>query len=323
MNVSILIVRAFLEVVGERGPARDRFLAAAGSGSLTLSEFDRLQEAALAVTGDPALGIHMAERATAQGWDVIGYLASHAATLRESIETLSRFSNITTDVTLSLAEQDDIATMTFSFTGSPESPLVRMRSELTVTGFVRLLRIYCGEDAQPREVLFPYAAPPHRAEYTRVFGGKERFGQPVTALRFDRAMLSQEAVHKNPRLTALLTGEAERMLGRLQRGTTHGERVRDALASMGAGNKPTMSAVARRLGISVRSLRRRLDEEGLSFPKLVEEVHLALAKRLLEHPDRSIYEIAFEMGFSDASAFNRAFRRWSGVTPGQYRASLR
>jgi AraC-like DNA-binding protein len=332
MHVSILVVRGFLEAVAERGVTRDQFLVAAGidpgrlenvDEQLTIAEFDRLHEAALALTGDPALGIHMGERVTAQAYDIIGYLGAHASTLREGIVTLFRYGRLVSDVTASLEERDDVASMVFEFKAPVNSPVVRMRAEFTVTGFVRLLRTFCGESAMPLEVLFPYAAPPYRAEYARVFGGRERFEQPITAIRFDRAMLSQEAVHKNPRLSAILVGEAERVLDRLERSTTHAERVRDLLALRGVSELRTMEAVARELGVSVRSLRRRLAEEGVSFPKLLEEAQLASAKRLLENSDRSIYDVAVEMGFSDPSAFHRAFRRWTGMTPSQYRASLR
>jgi len=332
MNVSILIVRPLLEMVAAYGVSRERLLSAASfeaarledmDGRLDVSELDRLQEAALALTGDPALGIHMGERASAPAYDVVGYLGSHASTLRESIETLIRYGRIMSDVSPVLEETDDVATIVFGFTGHPDSPATRLRNELSATGFVRLIRTFCGEAAAPREVLFAHAAPPYRAEYTRFFGGLERFEQPITALRFDRAMLSEEAIHKNPRLSAVLANEAERMLHRLEDRMTYADRLRELLAARAANETQTMSDVARRLGMSARSLRRRLAEEGVSYPKLLEEAQIARAKRLLEDPDRSIYEVAFDMGFSDASAFHRAFRRWTGMTPTQYRDNLR
>lgn len=332
MNVSILVVRAFLEVVANAGVSPERFFAAAGldatrlddmDASLDLSELRALEEAALALTGDPALGIHMGERASATAYDAIGHLATHASTLRDSIEMLVRYSRVLSDVRITFDERDDLATLTFRFTGRPDSPAVRLRAEMTVTGFVRLLRTYGGEDAVPHEVCFEHVAPPYRAEYTRLFGGIERFGQPATTIRFDRAMLARTTLHTSPRLRAILADEAERMLGRLDHGVTYAERLRELLGTREGGGAPTMTWVAGRLGMSVRSLRRRLSEEGVSFPKLVEEAQVTLAKRLLESPERSIYAVAFEMGFSDPSAFHRAFRRWTGMTPGQYRATLR
>lgn len=332
MNVSILIVRPLLEVVAGYGVTSEQLLSSASfdparlddlDGRLQISELDRLQEAALALTGDPALGIHMGERASAPAYDIVGYIGTHASTLRECIENLLRYSRIMSDLVPVLEESDDVATIAFDRSGRPDSPPTRLRAELALTGFVRLLRSFCGEDATAREVLFEHAAPPYRAEYTRFFGGLERFEQPLTALRFDREMLSREAMHKNPRLSALFTGEAERVLQRLERRVTHAERLRELLATQRVDETPTMSEVARRLGMSVRSLRRRLAEEGVSFPKLLEEAYVAFAKRLLEDPERSIYQAAFDMGFSDPSAFHRAFRRWTGMTPTQYRENLR
>jgi AraC-like DNA-binding protein len=331
MNVSILVVRQYLEVVSERGVPRERFLAAAGieparlddpDGRLNIDELNRIQEAALAVTGNPALGIHMGERASAPAYDVIGHLGTHAPTLRDCIEGLIRFSRIVSDARPTLEERSDVATILFRFVGPPDSPPVRLRAEKAAVGCVRVLRAYCGESATPREALFQHASPPYRAEYTRFFGGLERFAQPITALRFDRALLSREAVHKNPRLSTILTTEAERIVARLERHVTCADRVRDLLMAQGAGDAASMAAAARRLGMSARSLRRRLASEGVTYPKIVEEMHVARAKRLLGELDRSVYQVAYELGFSDPSAFHRAFRRWTGMTPMQYRESL-
>lgn len=332
MNVSILAVRAYLELVSDIGVSREEFLAAARIdaerlddiyGRLALAELDRVQEVALALTGDPALGLHMAERASAPAYDVMGYLVSHAATLRECFQNLSRYSRILSDVTTTIEEHADVATVVCRFMGPPDTPAVRLRAELVMMGFLRVLRSFCGESTMPHEVLFEHAAPPYRDEYSRLFGGRERFEQPVTALRFDRVLLESETAYKNPRLKSILTDEAERLLERLERAATTAERIREWLALRGAKNPPAMMEAAKQLGISVRSLRRRLVEEGASYPKLVEEAQAALAKRLLDASDRSIYEVAFEMGFSDPSAFHRAFRRWTGMTPVQYRENAR
>lgn len=332
MNVSILSVRPLLAAVATHGVSSDSLLSRASfdparlddiEGRLEVAELDRLQEAAVELTGDPALGIHMGESATAPAYDIIGYLGSHASSLRECIETLARYSRIVTDLAVLLQESDEVATIVLRQMGPCDSPGVRLRAELATVGFARLIRTFCGENAILREVLFEHAAPPHRAEYARVFAGIERFEQPFTGIRFDRAMLSGETLHKNPRLNALISGEADRLLQRLDRQVTHAERVRELLATQRVDDTPTMSDVARRLGTSVRSLRRRLAEEGVAFPKLLEEAHIAFAKRLLDDPDRSIYQAAFEMGFSDPSAFHRAFRRWTGMTPMQYRENPR
>ena len=136
-------------------------------------------------------------------------------------------------------------------------------------------------------------------------------------------LLSRASRYSNPRLKAILTNEADRIIQRLERPMTCAERVREWLAARAPGDAPTMSVAAEQLGMSVRSLRRSLSEQAVCYPKLLEETRVAFAKRLLEDSARSIYQVAFDMGFSDPTAFHRAFRRWTGMTPLQYRGTSR
>jgi AraC-like DNA-binding protein len=331
MNVSILAVRPFLEVAAACGVSREEFLMRAGiasdrlddpNGALEIPELDRIQELAIALTGDPALGLHMGEHARAPAYDVVGHLPSHTATLRETIEALIRFSRIHSDVSAKLEERGDRALVAFQFPGLPDAPATRFRAELSVTGFTRVLQDFGGEDALPRAVHFAHAPPLHRDEYARLFRGREHFSQPSTSIHFVREILSNGALHGSPRLKAILEGEAERMLERLDRKPTYAQRLRDWLGAREAAEIPTMDDAAHYLGLSARSLRRRLVEERASYPRLVEAARIARAKRLIEDVDRSVYQVAYDLGFSDPSAFHRAFRRWTGMTPMQYRGKL-
>ena len=96
-------------------------------------------------------------------------------------------------------------------------------------------------------------------------------------------------------------------------------RARDFLVREGWPHKTDMQSVARALDLSVRSLRRRLDEEGRSYGEVLNEALAIVAKDLLRDPRRTVPEIAYAMGFSDASAFYRAFKRWTGTTPTEHR----
>jgi len=100
---------------------------------------------------------------------------------------------------------------------------------------------------------------------------------------------------------------------------TYAQRVRDLLLEHGAQKRTDMNAVARALGLSARSLRRRLCDEGVSYNTIAEDALATLAKQLLSDEARSIQETAYSMGFSDPSAFYRAFKRWTGTTPKTYR----
>jgi AraC-like DNA-binding protein len=174
-------------------------------------------------------------------------------------------------------------------------------------------------DRLPREhVYFEHARPDHHPECARVFGGAVGYGHGQTAIEFDRAALDERGIHHHPELHQLLRPHAERALARATGKAGAGERLRQYLLThpaTGAGSD--MTSVARALGMSVRSLRRRLSREGTSFKAILEESLAATATQYLDA--RSIQETAYAMGFSDPSTFHRAFKRWTGMTPTQYR----
>lgn len=329
MSASILLVRGLAEAVIAAGVDRVRLMAAAGldpsrledaDGRLEYAELDRVQAAALDLTGDSALGLHLGERASATAYDMVAYLTSHATTLRESLVSFLRFERILSDTPGSgLQEHGDTATLKLAVHRG-ELRCARLSAELATTGFSRLIQHFIGPGARPTRVFFEHAPPPYREEYARVFGGTERFGHPFTGMEFERALLDREQLHKNQQLHAVLTVEAERKLNRLTRGIGHADRLRAHLETRPPSERSDMTTVAGQLGMSVRSLRRRLSEEGVSYAALVEEAQAAVAKRLLDDPSRSIFAAACDMGFSDPSAFHRAFKRWTGMTPKRYRA---
>jgi AraC-like DNA-binding protein len=331
MTVSILLVRGLVEAAIAAGVDRDKLLATAGFDGLRLADVDarveldelnRVQIAALDLSRDPAFGLHMGERANATAYDLVGYLTSHATTLREGIASLLRFGRILSDFPAELTELGDIATLklVFGHGKTPDARCTRARAEFVVTGFSRLVQSVAGSSTRVHAACFEHPAPDYVGEYARIFAGAARFEQAFTGIAFDRSLLDQEQLHKSPELHAVLSATADRKLSRLDREVSYADRLRGYLAMSSAAERPDMAGMAKRLGLSVRSLRRRLAEEGASYPGLIEEEQAARAKRLLDASGRSIHEVAYEMGFSDASAFHRAFKRWTGMTPSQYRA---
>jgi len=331
MSLSIMLLHALIEAVEPAGVARDDLLRAAQidprrldhiDGRLDHDEYDRAQTAALDLTGDEALGLHMGERVTIRPFDVLADLASHAPTLRDAFQSFTRFHRIVSDgPDVSLYEQDDVATVRYRVLRS-SSRCNRLRAEFAMVGYLRMMRHFTQRESTCKTVYFEHAAPDYRAEYTRIFGGTERFDHDFTGIEFERELLDRTGLAQNGELYSVLESLAERKLSRVTREGGHAEQLRDYLVSNAGAERPQMDAVARSLGISVRSLRRRLDEEGVSYTGLLNEARATLAKRMLDDPHRSIHETAYAMGFSDPSAFHRAFKRWTGMTPSQYRHSL-
>jgi AraC-like DNA-binding protein len=242
--------------------------------------------------------------------------------MRDAFQSFARFHRIVTDSPdTTLHEHNAMATVRYQFPRGA-TRCNRMRAEFAMVGYVRMMRQFTRRHDAARAVYFEHAAPEYRSEYTRVFGGVERFDHAFTGIEFDAELLDRTDLTRKGELYNVLESLAERKLSRVTREGGHAQRLRDYLTSSALADRPQMDTVARSLGISVRSLRRRLDEEGVSFTSLLNEARATLAKRMLDDPRRSIYETAYAMGFSDPSAFHRAFKRWTGMTPTQYRHSL-
>ena len=326
-----MMVRALAGVIERRGASRERFLTRAGidasavedaGARLSIGAYLRVLDAALEVSNDPALGLHMGEHASPVMFDVIGHLCAQAATMRESIQAASRYARLAAEGhDPQLVETDETATCQFpSLRGNLAA--VRFTAEFALSGFLILLRLYAGPNVRPSSASFAYDAPPYATEYDRVFGCPVRFDAEVTGLTFPRAWLDAKHAYRSPDLQALLESQAERMLGRLEREAGLTERVMQLLAAADPRTMPTMDDVARELHMSSRSLRRKLATEGAAFGELVERTLMNAAKRMLEDPRASIQETAYAMGFAAPAAFHRAFRRWTGLTPKQYKASF-
>jgi AraC-like DNA-binding protein len=194
----------------------------------------------------------------------------------------------------------------------------RFTAEMMALGMFRLVRLF-NPRAPIERASFAYPAPDYQQEYARVFEGIEQFDQRFTGIVFNKALLDAPSPHKDPDLHETLRSVVERRLMRLTARMPYALRVRDFLVHHGAPHPSEMRTVAQSLGISVRSLRRRLSAEGKPYNAILKDAYAIIAKRLLLDKKRTIQETAHELGFSDATAFHRAFKRWTGMTPLAFR----
>jgi AraC-like DNA-binding protein len=153
-----------------------------------------------------------------------------------------------------------------------------------------------------------------------VFEGTERFEQPFTGIVFDSALMNAVSPHHDADMHSVLRSVAERRLLCLKERTPYAVRVREHLVKQGPRGRADMDAVARSLGMSARSLRRRLAMEGQTYERVADEAHAIMAKHLLTTTQLTLQETASTLGFSHMSTFHRAFKRWTGTTPLSYRA---
>ena len=284
-----------------------------------------LVDAAARVSGNPNLGLELAQATAMRALSPVVYLMMSAPDLGGALADMTRFAPVAVHrPTTALLQTEPHAT---AFVFGPE-PGGRTYSEYLAALLVRLFR-YLVDDATlcPIAARFTHDEPaglplaPRRA----VFGAQLAWSQPRNALVWSAAQLRLPSVHRSD----LLHGLHERALQEALQSQLEDAllgRVRAALAERSdriAPEPPTMSAVARAVGLSERTLQRRLGERGTSFERLFQDVRRQRTLELLAQPSLSIQAVALEMGYHDASSFHRAFRAWTGLTPAVYRARLK
>jgi AraC-like DNA-binding protein len=170
------------------------------------------------------------------------------------------------------------------------------------------------------EVHFIHARPAHERAYEDTFGAPVRFHMPRSGILVAARWLDRPMPHSRPDVLAVV----EHALGRLVDAKSPG--IRGRVASIVTAQLPTgrmsMGSVAREMRMSVSTLARRLGDEGARFGEIVDGTRRTMADTLLRRPQRSVGEIAALVGFSHVSAFHTAFRRWTGMSPTDYRAHL-
>lgn len=327
-TVSMRVVRALIAAVEQMGVARGELLRAAGLEAaqldadeqrMTRSDVYRICELAIELTGDPALGLHWAERLTVNTFVPVSYLIAHSENLRSGFETLARFARLLSDEPgYELLEQADTITVRCLSASNESLRIQRFSAEMHLAGLYRVVRSF-ELGARPERVSFAYAAPPYHQEYARVFDRAVHFEQPFTGIVFEQALLTSASPHRDQDLHDTLRGLAERRMSRLTQGVPYALRARELLVQRGWRERMDMQTIARALGLSVRSLRRRLAAEGKSYSDVENDAFAIVAKHLLRDKRRTIQEAAYEMGFSDTTTFHRAFKRSTGMTPSKFR----
>ena len=272
------------------------------------------------MSGDPDLGLRASGLIEPGQFGVVEYALRKSATLFEGFQRASRYFRIGHDVArLDVAVEGEH--MLFEHTLPGARTLPRSAADFVLSNPVLIVRDATVESVSPVEVWVDYAPPDD------VTALEERFRAPVRFLRGRRAVLYAAAdadarlLQSEPGLCALLDAHAKQLLETLPTIGTFSDRVRELLARELAGGDPTAQGMARALDMSVRTLHRRLTDEGTTHKQLLEQLRRELADRYLRDRAIAIAEVAYLLGFSEPSAFHRAFRRWTRQTPAEFRAA--
>lgn len=253
-------------------------------------------------------------------YGALGLAFKAAPTLFGSYSRVARYARLWTSVVEYELQSDGVNTWFALHRSGPRRLGLRLSNEATLASATALGREVSLDGAfAPLEVHLSHAAPKTTMHHEAYFGCPVYFGSDRDAI-----LISPQAMSRTNRLgdegiTQFLQRHLDQELTQITDKKTLNERTKDTIARALSEGLPKMEDVARHLGMSVRSLHRRLADDGMTFRTLTEGARQDLAKGLLRDERYSIAEIAFLTGFSEQSSFNRAFKRWVGDTPATYR----
>ncbi|RZI84810.1 MAG: AraC family transcriptional regulator [Rubrivivax sp.] len=265
----------------------------------------------------PALGLRLARGIGARHFGVLGYAALACGNLAQALQRLERHHQAVYDANPPRVQP--VAGGLCIEWGVERGRPGALVDETAIASLVQLARDMTGHPVATLAVHFVNPAPADLSPYEAFFGGPVLFEQPNTRVLLRSADLALPMRKSDPALLALLDQQAERLLQEVAALPEAAERWRATLVSLIRSGQTSLAALARAHHMSPRSLQRRLAEQGVSFQRLLDDTRRQLADAYLRDPTLELAEIALLLGYSEQSAFTRAFRHWSGVAPAQWR----
>ncbi len=254
---------------------------------------------------------------------VIGNVALASRTVGEAFEAMGRYLPTVVDAALHGIEVTDGMAFVYFYYIDPLMMSYRQKGDWTVAFTCNLMRVGLAEPRWvPHEVLMPNLpdeTPVERRTRADIMGNNIRIGHPWAGIRFDAGLLKRPMVTADAMIGSLMRHYGDLRLAALPGQNSKIEQLRREIASVLVKGESTIEQIAEATGVSVRTLQRRLKESGVSYSDLQNDVRKTLALNLLENETMALAEIAFALGYSEVSAFNHAFRRWIGQSPGDYR----
>jgi AraC-like DNA-binding protein len=323
-SVSVFAVRQCLELLGDRGISSASVYARAGleplpeedGARVSVRDYYALLNAAAQATDDPCFGITLAlANRDPKSFDLLGYLMMYSKTLGDALERGARYMAVwSEDVAVQL--EPDVPALRFEFGTSPDIAWVGIQKSMASATLLGRT-VTSGSWAPPR-LDFMQSEPARGAEVGEALGAEVRFGQPYNRVHMNVGDLDIPIRYAEPGLVAHLTAHAERLVGGAPRDSLP-ERVRRCLLEHMGEEDELLPVVAQELGMSTRTLQRRLSEMDTSVSRILDDTRERLALDMLEREGLDATEVAFRLGFSSPSAFHRAFKRWTGKRPGEVR----
>lgn len=334
-SVAVHFLRLLTDYITQHGLNEQAFLAQANINSQELADpnarvaygkFNHLCQLAAEALQDPCLGLKLGESIRAGHLGSHGFALMSCANGAELMRQHTRYSSLTIDAAHAAFEQRGDEYIRFLRSNLPGGELLgRLQDDLNLATTVTLARWFTNrQDLSPKWVSFRHTKPNEIKEYEALFRCPVHFDADETAIAVDASYLSLPLPHANPQLHRImddLCAQLVKQLGEAHEPSWMAAARRAALESFQRGD-PQVSEIARAAGCTEAEFKDNLSQRGLSFRSFIDDIRHALALGYARDPSLSLVDIAYLLGFSEQSSFQRAFKRWTGKTPGEFRRTI-
>jgi AraC-like DNA-binding protein len=329
VTVSNTVIAAILDGIPVSDTERRTLMAAVGVSEEAVRDVDarssifvlaRLWTRVLRVTGNDFAGLIVGAAVRGEQFGLAVHAAQHGERFRHALHEFTKYTSLLLNLYECRLEEAPPLARVVTRLHWDVFGLERHVADVTFTALARWVREHVAAPMIVREVRLTHTDACARGEYEQVFGAPVVFGAHRNEIVFDAAVLDAPMHRRDPELGRFLGRYASRELSRIPIVTDLPSRlaqiVRRQLEDCGRVNA---ASVAGELGIPVRSMQRRLSDHATSFSLLLEQTRRTLAPALLAEADGNVEQAGFRLGYSEPTAFIRAFKKWYGVTPGSYR----
>lgn len=329
-SVSAGLWRGLLEFAATRGAHVSDLIERSGidpgllqddDNRIPLPMYASLMSIAKEATGDPALGLHFGESVGVERVSIVGLISQASATMYDAFVQLNRYGRLVVDVGGGTEDRFRMDSERGELWLVDTRPNPNEFPELTESAFAQLV---CGPrrlgvPPVAQAVHFTHPEPSYRSEYERIFAAPVFFERPRNALKVDERLATYRIAALPSYAFGVLADHADALLAELENPKTTRAEVESLLLPILHTGGASMGNVAEQMSVSRQTLFRRLKFEGVTFERVLDELRREMALRYLTGSKTSVNETAYLVGFSDPTAFSRAFKRWTGVNPREIR----
>lgn len=290
------------------------------SRRIPIGDYQKMLLQAGELAKDPDAALHIGECIKPGQYGVLGYSVMSCKTAQQAFDRHMRYENLVSDRSISTYHFEDKQVRLSWDTG--DLPVDRAMAEENIASWITFTRWVTGQSLSPSVIKFTHPEPEDLTEYRRIFGCELLFAQEMVEVIFPNSYMDMPIIQHDPVMREMMDAYADRLLNELSQCDEFIAQIRQLMIEAMAEGGVSLDLIAEQMSLTPRTLQRRLSEQGENFKSLLDKVRKELALTYINQPFIDLAELAYLLGFSDQTAFQRAFKKWTGSSPGKYRKGL-